>query len=78
MGAYSSYPLFALTHGFLVSYLGFTCGVKSDTFKILGDDIVIRDDVLASRYRDTLRGYDIPISNTKTMSSKTTFEFAKR
>jgi len=49
-----------------------------DTFKILGDDIVIRDDRLAVHYRETLQGLDVPISWKKTMQSKTTFEFAKR
>jgi len=78
MGAHSSWPIFALTHGLLVGYLASKCGAKLNTFKILGDDIVIRDDRLSVQYLETLEILDVPISWAKTMRSKTTFEFAKR
>lgn len=78
MGAHSSWPVFALTHGLLVSYLANQCGAGQDTFKILGDDIVISDNRLAAQYQMTLEDLDVPISWSKTMQSETTFEFAKR
>jgi hypothetical protein len=78
MGALSSWPVFALTHGLLVGYLASKCGATTSSFKVLGDDIVIRDDRLAAQYKKCLEDLDIPISWSKTMQSKTTFEFAKR
>jgi hypothetical protein len=53
-------------------------GVSESRFSILGDDIVITDDRLASRYMKLLKGLDVPYSKAKTMSSNTTYEFAKR
>lgn len=70
--------MFAITHGLLVSYLADQVDSGHGAFKILGDDIVIRDDRLASRYQETLEDLGVPISKAKTMKSKTTFEFAKR
>jgi len=78
MGAYSSWPVFALTHGLLVCYLADRCGAKRNSFKVLGDDIVIRDDRLAALYQETLKSLCVPVSESKTMSSDSTFEFAKR
>jgi len=62
MGAFSSWPVFALTHGMLVSYLASKVGASHKSFKILGDDIVIRDDRLAEKYLGALSDLDIPIS----------------
>jgi len=53
-------------------------GAKEDTFKVLGDDIVIRDSKLAIQYHEILDTLGVPVSKAKTMASKTTFEFAKR
>lgn len=78
MGAYSSWPIFALTHGLLVSYLSKKLGKGRLSFKILGDDIVIRSDDLNNLYQETLLDLGVPISKSKTMSSNSTFEFAKR
>lgn len=78
MGAHSSWPVFALTHGLLVGYLAAGEKVSTESFKILGDDIIIRNDILASKYQETLHILHVPISEAKTMKSSTTFEFAKR
>jgi len=78
MGAYSSWPVFALTHGLLVSYLGSKVYADRNSYKILGDDIVIRDDDLSALYQRTLSNLQVPVSKAKTMSSDSTFEFAKR
>jgi len=78
MGAYSSFPVFAMTHGLLVSYLAELMEIEGYPYRILGDDIVIRNDVLAGKYIRVLRSLDVPISVTKTMQSEHTFEFAKR
>lgn len=78
MGAYSSFPVFALTHGLIVSYLAENLDISSDCFRILGDDILIRDDKLAEKYIKVLKAMGVPYSKTKTMQSVHTFEFAKR
>jgi len=62
----------------LVAYIASKVGASYRSYKILGDDIVIRDDRLAEEYRKALSDLDVPISWSKTMQSKTTFEFAKR
>jgi len=46
----------------LVSYLASKVGASHKSFKILGDDIVIRDDRLAEKYLGALSDLDIPIS----------------
>lgn len=79
MGAYSSFPVFALTHGLLLAYLAELLDISgAPPFRILGDDVVIRHDVLADKYKRVLQSLDVPISVTKTMQSEHTFEFAKR
>jgi len=46
----------------LVGYLASKINSNYRTFKILGDDIVIRDNQLAEKYHETLSNLDIPIS----------------
>lgn len=70
--------MFALSHGLLVGYLASKVGASLDTFKVLGDDIVIRGDRLAVLYLDTLKDLGVPVSTAKTMASTEVFEFAKR
>lgn len=53
-------------------------GIEGEPYRILGDDIVIRNDTLANKYKKILGSLGIPFSKAKTMQSKTTFEFAKR
>jgi len=49
-----------------------------EDYRILGDDIVIRDDRVAESYRQVLQDFGIEISKAKSLVSKDTFEFAKR
>lgn len=78
MGTQGSFPIFALTHGLLVSFLANKLGIRGEPFDILGDDIIIRDDKLADLYLSTLDTLGIPISRQKTMRCKHLVEFAKR
>jgi len=77
MGAYSSWPTFAVTHGLLLSYVAELMD-EPENFKILGDDVVIYNDTIATKYKKILKVLDVPISESKTMDSTSTFEFAKR
>jgi hypothetical protein len=52
MGAYSSWPSFALTHHFLLYHSCKVIGIewKTAPYVLLGDDIVIGDDKLKEIY----------------------------
>lgn len=77
MGAYSSFPAFALTHHVVVRALARKLGVRAD-YAILGDDIVIRGDVLGKAYMEFLDSIKVPYSPAKTFISSEMLEFAKR
>lgn len=80
MGAYSSWSAFALAHHFLVYVACNKASVnwKRCPYMILGDDIVIADDIVAKIYKEILQGLDIPFSVEKSHSSFFLYEFAKR
>jgi hypothetical protein len=79
MGAYSSWPVMALTHHILVRVAAQRAGKPHfNAYTLLGDDIVIADDSVAMQYRVLLSQLDMPISEAKTHVSVDTFEFAKR
>lgn len=79
LGLYPSFAAFALTHGILVSSLAKRRGLDpTDTFRILGDDIVISDGGLYSDYREVLRRLAVPVSESKTLQSDLVTEFGGR
>lgn len=74
LGLLPSFASFALTHGLLLFALN---GFRFDNqFFVLGDDVVILDDVLASVYRGVLVELGCPISPNKTLGSHLLGEFA--
>lgn len=79
MGLYSSWASLAIVHHLFVRYSALKCGLKHfKDYRILGDDIVIRHDLVASHYRQLLSDLGVGISEEKSMVSNDTFEFAKR
>jgi hypothetical protein len=78
MGLNGSFPLFALSHGFLLLALWdqFKEHRRDIPFAILGDDVMIWDDNLYLRYMTFLERCEIPVSLDKCMSSNTHAEFA--
>jgi hypothetical protein len=79
MGLYSSWALMALAHHVIVQYSARRVGFKNfSDYRILGDDIVIRDDLVAHFYAETIKSLGVKISPNKSLIGKTTFEFAKR
>lgn len=72
MGAYSSFPSFALCHHFVVYLAAIKAGIapKSAQYALLGDDIVIRGKRLATAYLSILDELGVPISESKTLESK--------
>jgi hypothetical protein len=85
MGAYSSWPIMALTHHIIVQVAAQRHGLSGsrlrpvfESYSLLGDDLVIAHDLVAGEYRNLLFSLDMPFSFEKTHVSKHTFEFAKR
>lgn len=72
MGLYPSFASFALTHGILLDFLSGHPG----QFFVLGDDVVILDDLLYERYVKTLDLLECPHEPSKTISSNRLTEFA--
>lgn len=77
LGLYPSFPLFALSHGFLIRLIEYRLG-KMDTFRVLGDDVVITDYEVSETYLRHLKTLGVPISEEKSLISNELGEFAGR
>lgn len=73
LGLYPSFGSFALTHGLLL--LGLCDHEYDHQFFVLGDDVVILDTGLASKYMQILSTLGCPYSDTKTITSSKLCEF---
>jgi hypothetical protein len=80
MGAYSSWPTFALNHHLIVRMAAKRAGfpVTFNCYSLLGDDIVIGDSQVAYEYKKLISTLGVDISEQKTHESSHTFSFAKR
>jgi hypothetical protein len=79
MGLYSSWPLLALVHHAIVQVSALRIGFRQfEDYRILGDDIVIRNNEVAFQYQLLMNQLGVGISKEKTLISNETFEFAKR
>nr|WCG92839.1 putative RNA-dependent RNA polymerase [Fusarium equiseti mitovirus 1] len=80
MGAYSSWAAFTLTHHMVVAWSAYKSRhtMDFDQYIILGDDIVIKDNKIASIYKGQMMRMGVDVSLPKTHVSKDTYEFAKR
>lgn len=71
MGAYASWPLFALSHHLVVEY----CANKVKTnhisrkYKMIGDDVIIRDKRTGSEYLKVIQDLGLEINFNKTVVS---------
>lgn len=79
MGAYSSFPILALTNHLLInmarSQLDKSIGRG---YAIVGDDIVISGREVAQHYIALLEGLKVPINHRKVVTGRRTFEFCRR
>lgn len=74
LGVYPSFAAFALTHGYLLLYL---LGKEyNNEFFVLGDDVVILDDLLYTKYIQMLEVLGCPYSPDKSIISDELVEFA--
>jgi hypothetical protein len=79
MGTYSSWAVFTLTHHLLVHYCAYINGIDNfNQYILLGDDIVIKNDIIAKSYIKILTSMGVEVSLNKTHMSLHTYEFAKR
>lgn len=79
LGLGPSFASFALAHNLLLIGICKKVGVApQDTFRILGDDIVISNYEVHRRYRAALDNLGCKVSKTKTLVSNLTAEFGGR
>lgn len=79
MGAYSSFAMLALTHHVLVRHAALKAGIHNfKDYALLGDDIVIANDVVASNYLELMMTLGVKINLSKSVVSKDIAEFAKK
>lgn len=79
MGLGPSFPLFSLTHNLVLFSLCKTVGViPVETYRVLGDDVIIADRRVYKLYRQFLHEYGVPVSETKSLTSSKVAEFAGR
>ncbi|QUP79244.1 RNA-dependent RNA polymerase [Botryosphaeria dothidea mitovirus 2] len=79
MGSYSSWAAFTITHHLVVHWCAHLCGYnKFKDYILLGDDIVIKNDEVAKKYKQWMSYLGVDLSDSKTHVSVDTYEFAKR
>lgn len=75
LGIYPSFPAFALWHGCVLRSLELRYQIN-DTFRVLGDDVIISNPLIYWGYRKLMDKLTVPISETKTLSGIKAGEFA--
>lgn len=75
LGLYPSFAVFALTHGLILRSFEMKYNV-SNTFRVLGDDVVISNEDIYKEYISLLRLLQVPVSESKSISSRYIAEFA--
>jgi len=80
MGFYTSWPLTTLCHHFLIYVCCQEINISwyKANYKLLGDDIIIFDDDLASKYMEIISLIGMDIQFQKSHIGNSLFEFAKR
>jgi len=79
MGALSSWAMLALTHHVIVRIAALKAGLKGFTgYLVLGDDIVIADDVVAENYKLIMLNLGLEINLNKSVIARGSCEFAKK
>lgn len=73
LGLFPSFFAFTLTHGLVLASL---CENRTDQFLVVGDDVVIFNDDLYTKYIEFLNKTSCPYSLEKSISSKFLAEFA--
>jgi hypothetical protein len=71
MGCYASWPLCSLAHHLVVHYAAYKGNVTQpqSSYRLIGDDVIISDQVIASQYRSLITGLGLQINAGKTVES---------
>jgi hypothetical protein len=75
LGLYPSFPAFALWHGLVLRSIEIRFKL-SDTFRVLGDDVIISNSLVHWAYRNLMDKLTVPVSLTKTLTGIKAGEFA--
>jgi hypothetical protein len=67
MGIFTSWPLMALTHHFIVNQV---CKVSVDNYCLVGDDLVIADEKGYHRYMNFMNDIGMTVNLQKTIVSE--------
>jgi len=80
MGSYSSWASFSLAHHCVVMWAALKAGHKTrfSDYVLLGDDIVIANDAVASAYVELMSNLGVSINKAKSVHAVGGAEFAKR
>nr|UJQ92510.1 MAG: putative RNA-dependent RNA polymerase [Mitoviridae sp.] len=80
MGAYSSWAMLALTHHMIVNLAALLTGQDKlgVNYAVLGDDMVINNDLVAEKYVELMTDLGLEISMGKSVISNRFTEFAKK
>lgn len=82
MGAYSSWAVFAASHHCVVMLAAERAGLNGQSlfsdYALLGDDVVIANEAVATEYINLMTELGVSISESKSHVSQDMFEFAKR
>lgn len=72
MGAYASWPLFALSHHLVVEYCAHKARVPrvSKLYRLIGDDVIIKSQKLGQYYLSVMKDLGLEINYDKTVISK--------
>lgn len=70
--------MLAITHHVIVRIASLEVGIKNfDSYAILGDDIVIADELVAQKYLELMKLLGVSINLNKSVVSEIFGEFAK-
>lgn len=72
------FATFAMTHGALIRGIAREAGIDEECFMLLGDDVAIFNETVATRYLNVLADLQVPVSADKTLISGSACEFAGR
>jgi hypothetical protein len=79
MGAYSSFAMLAMTHHTIIRYAALKADIHDfRSYAVLGDDVVIANDDVASYYLEIMNDLGVSINLSKSIISTDIAEFAKK
>lgn len=69
MGAYASWPLCSLAHHLVIEYCGRDIKNVKSKYRMIGDDVIITNELMAQRYQEVIEALGVSINYGKTVTS---------